>query len=209
VSWIRTVIRRSVQPIHHRFRSGKSELFLSLILERPGRLLDVGGGTGINGEFAPLYQKFESVTLINLNPPAQQVRDPFNLRIVKGDGRALPFANKSFDWVFSNAVIEHVGDWEDQKNFAAEIQRVAAKGYFITTPNNYFPIEPHALMPFYQFYPERLKPLALRFSPGYMTAVERISLLTKKKVQILFPEACVQHVNFTSAIIASYVVKLI
>jgi ubiquinone/menaquinone biosynthesis C-methylase UbiE len=203
MSGIKNIIRRSVQPIHHRFRSGKADQFLSLLRTRhPGRLLDVGGGTGMNGEFVRLYQRFDSVTVANLSQPGNDTNGSYNLRIVRADGRSLPFADKSFDWVFSNAVIEHVGNWEDQQQFAAEIRRVASRGYFITTPNLYFPIEPHALLPLYQFYPERFKPFALRFSPGYMKEAEHIELLTKKKLQVLFPEGHVQHVNFASALIA-------
>jgi ubiquinone/menaquinone biosynthesis C-methylase UbiE len=203
MSWIKAVIRHSVLPIHHRFRSGKSEQFLSLLTTRyPGRLLDVGGGSGMNGEFAPLYRRFDSVTVANLNPPAHQRDEEYRLRVVVADGRSLPFANRSFDWVFSNAVIEHVGNWEEQQRFAMEIRRVAARGYFVTTPNLYFPIEPHALLPLYQFYPTRLKPLALRVSPGYMEEVEPINLLTRQKLQLLFPGACVQRVNYASALIA-------
>jgi len=206
VSGIKTIIRRSVQPIHHRFRSGKADQFISLLSTRhAGKLLDVGGGTGMNGEFIRLYQRFDSVTVANLNPPHHDAKGPYNIRIVKADGRLLPFADKSFDWVFSNAVIEHVGSWEDQRQFAAEIRRVASRGYFITTPNLYFPIEPHALLPLYQFYPERLKPFALRASFGYMKEVEHIELLTKKRLRLLFPEAAVQHVNFASALIAFHV----
>lgn len=206
MSWIKSILRRSVQPIHHRFRSGKAEQFLSILsTRRAGRLLDVGGGTGMNGEFVPLYQRFDSVTVANLNPPDHNAEGPYNLRIVKADGRSLPFADKSFDWVFSNAVIEHVGNWEDQRRFATEVRRVALYGYFVTTPNLYFPIEPHALLPLYQFYPERLKTFALSVSPGYMKEVEPIELLTKKQLQILFPEAHVQHVNFASALIAFHV----
>jgi ubiquinone/menaquinone biosynthesis C-methylase UbiE len=159
----------------------------------------------MNGEFAHLYQRFDTVTIVNLIPPDHDANHSQNVRLVKADARSLPFADKSFEWVFSNAVIEHVGDWEDERKFAAEIRRVAAKGYFITTPNRYFPIEPHALLPLYQFYPERIKPFALRFSPGYMQEPEHINLLTKKKLQALFPEARVRHANFASALIAFHV----
>ena len=112
--------------------------------------------------------------------------------------------NNPFDsnWAFSNAVIEHVGNWRRQQLFAAEIRRVARTGYFVTTPNLYFPIEPHALLPLYQFYPVRLKRWALRFSPGYMRQVEEINLLTRAKLRKLFPEARVISVNFASGLIA-------
>jgi SAM-dependent methyltransferase len=202
VSRIKNIIRGAVRPIHHRFRSGKAEQFLSLLKAgSAGRLLDVGGGTGMNGEFVRLYQRFDAVTVANLIPPAKDANGPCNLRIISADGRSLPFADGSFDWVFSNAVIEHVGTWESQRKFANEIRRVS-RGYFITTPNFYFPLEPHALLPLYQFYPELLKPFALRISPGYMKEVEHIELLTKKKLQILFPDAHVEHGNWASALIA-------
>jgi hypothetical protein len=58
------------------------------------------------------------------------------------DGRRLPFRDKSFDLVLSNAVIEHVGDEPDQKAFVAEHHRVGRK-FFITTPNLLFPVESH------------------------------------------------------------------
>ncbi len=45
----------------------------------------------------------------------------------------LPFKDKSYDIVFSNSVIEHVGNLEKQKQFADEVQRVG-KSYFIQTP---------------------------------------------------------------------------
>lgn len=156
----------------------------------------------MSGEFVRIYRNFESVTIANLNQPDQDAACPSHVRIITADGCCLPFADGAFDWVFSNAVIEHVGDWEEQKCFANEIRRVASKGYFVTTPNRFFPIEPHALLPFYQFYPESLKPLALRLSPGYMKEPEHISLLTRNGLQQLFPEAHVTCVNFASSVIA-------
>jgi hypothetical protein len=43
MSQARFLIQRLARPMHQRFRGGKSELFLSLIPEHPGTLLDVGG----------------------------------------------------------------------------------------------------------------------------------------------------------------------
>ena len=61
---------------------------------------------------------------------------------VKADGRKLPFGNDSFDFVFSNAVVEHVGSEVDQLNFVKEHDRVG-KNWVFTTPNRLFPIESH------------------------------------------------------------------
>lgn len=61
---------------------------------------------------------------------------------VQADGRNLPFEDKSFDFVLSNAVIEHVGDEQDQMRFVSELARVG-KCWVFTTPNRLFPIESH------------------------------------------------------------------
>ena len=67
-------------------------------------------------------------------------------RFVEYPGGAFPFLDKEFDWVFSNAVIEHVGKDEDQLFFLNEMLRVGARVFF-TTPNKYFPIETHTGIP--------------------------------------------------------------
>jgi hypothetical protein len=61
---------------------------------------------------------------------------------VRYSGGRFPFDDSQFDWAFSNAVIEHVGDHDAQLFFLNEMLRVARRVFF-TTPNKYFPIEAH------------------------------------------------------------------
>jgi hypothetical protein len=199
----------AIKPIHEKLRGEKINVFLNIVNGAAGtaRLLDVGGGPGITGEFLPLYARFQEVVVVNLQPQNIPQCDGVRIRAMIADGRALPFARGAFDWVFSNAVIEHVGKYEDQKRFASEIRRVASRGYFVACPNKYFPLEPHSLLPFFQFLPVVLQKSIAPYSPGYLKSYEEINLLSMTQVQQLFPEAYVRAVGFPvlgNSIIASY-----
>ena len=196
MSVVRQGVLRLARPVHKRLRQGKLDLFFSLSANaRRNNLLDVGGATGIDSEFLPLYQAFRAVTVVNLDPSPDRHILPHVRRMV-ADGCRLPFANASFDWVFSNAVIEHVGGWEHQERFAKEIQRVASRGFFVTTPNKFFPIEPHVMLPFYQFLPVSVQKKVAPLSPGYLRKYEEINLLSAGQMKRLFPSAKVVAVGF-------------
>ena len=110
------------------------------------RILDVGG-TPFNWSLLDVQPR---VTIVNM-PRAREAFDA-QFQSVFADGRALPFRDHSFDIVFSNSVIEHVGDFESQQQFANEIARVG-HAYWVQTPNRRFPVEPHLLTPFLHFLP--------------------------------------------------------
>ena len=186
------------KPLHKRFRNQKIELFLSLVRANGGggRLLDIGGGSGIDGEFLSLYKHFDEVAVVNLTPQPIVAPTGVVLKTLVADGRNLPFDVRSFDWVFSNAVIEHVGAWSEQQRFASEIRRVASRGYFVTTPNKFFPIEPHTMLPFYQFLPLPIQKKVAPFSPGYLREYEEIHLVSRAQMKTLFPEARILPMGF-------------
>ncbi|MEN1970993.1 class I SAM-dependent methyltransferase [Luteimonas sp. MJ204] len=77
------------------------------------------------------------------------------LKFVRGDGKCLPFRSGSFDWVHSSAVLEHVGSSVEQARFIAELHRVCRKGVFATTPNRWFPVEFHTVLPLVHWLPKR------------------------------------------------------
>ncbi len=95
-------------------------------------------------------------------------------RYVQGDALELPFADGEFDVVFSNAVIEHVGGREQQRRFVEEALRVARRA-FITTPNRWFPVEVHTLLPLVHWLPDSalapgLRPRAQAVGEGELPA---------------------------------------
>ncbi len=130
-----------------------------------------------------------------------------NFNSIVGDARDLKeFKENQFDVVFSNSVIEHVGDYNDQLQMANEIRRVG-KRYFVQTPNLYFPIEPHFVFPFFQFLPVEVKLwLITHFDLGFyqkitnkqtaLDAVTSIKLLNKKEFISLFPNAKIFEEKF-------------
>jgi glycosyltransferase involved in cell wall biosynthesis len=61
---------------------------------------------------------------------------------IRADGRALPLRDQSVDLVLSQAVVEHVGDHADQHRLLDEQRRVGRR-WLVTTPNRWFPVEPH------------------------------------------------------------------
>jgi len=68
------------------------------------------------------------------------------LNFVQYAGGKFPFRDQSFEWVFSNAVLEHVGGRVEQLHFLREMLRVG-RNVFFTTPNRYFPVELHTNVP--------------------------------------------------------------
>jgi SAM-dependent methyltransferase len=105
-------------------------------------------------QFIDLYPWKRRISALNMSEDhiakIKQVYPEIDSRV--GDACALPWSDKSFDIVYSNAVIEHVGDFEKQKLMAKEIMRVG-KAWFITTPNRWYPFEFHIRLPLVTWLP--------------------------------------------------------
>lgn len=105
--------------------------------------------------FEAWYAHPNRITAVGLDDASfLEVQYP-GLRFHQADGRALPFADASFDYVHSSAVIEHVGSREQQAKLVAELWRVARRGVFVTTPYRWFPIEVHTGVPLLHWLPAR------------------------------------------------------
>jgi Methyltransferase domain len=182
--------------LSHRFRSNRFRLFRSLMVSvpRPARILDVGGTAGFWRRMG-FHDEDVDIVLVNTEAPAAP---DGRFRFVQGDARDLSeFADDAFDVVFSNSVIEHVGDFDDQRRMAEEVRRVGRR-WFVQTPNRYFPVEPHFLVPGFQFLPVAARArLLTRFDLGWIPRapdlevarqrVQEIRLLTRAELERLFP----------------------
>ena len=76
------------------------------------------------------------------------------LTFVQANGLDLPFSDGFYDVVHSSAVLEHVGSFENQIRFIAECARLARKALFLTTPNRWFPVEFHTVLPLVHWLPK-------------------------------------------------------
>jgi len=85
-------------------------------------------------------------------------------RFVLYDGNIFPFRDREFDFVFSNAVIEHVGGEEAQLRFINEMLRTG-KRVFFTTPSKFFPVESHTNALFIHWWPRYFHSWCRRNSP--------------------------------------------
>jgi len=134
-----------------RFRARRMQQFVVRFgVTENTRILDVGG-TPANWQLTDVQPR---VTLLNMPRGQERAEDGFTF--VSGDGCQLPFRDQSFEIVFSNSVIEHVGSTEQQRRFADEVRRVGQR-YWVQTPNRYFPLEPHLLTPFVHWLPRSLQ----------------------------------------------------
>ncbi len=98
----------------------------------------------------------------------------------------LPFSDKQFDIVFSNAVIEHVGDRNEQRDFIKEMLRVS-RHFFLTTPNRWFPVEMHTGLPLLHYLPMRLyRVIIAKTWLRYWSNEKNLHLLDIKTLQRMF-----------------------
>jgi SAM-dependent methyltransferase len=196
--------RRDPRSLSQYFRRRRARHLSSLLtrLAPPVRILDVGGEK-VFWDTLSLPARFD-VTLLNAEP------QPGSLT---GDARHMPqFADRSFDVVISNSVIEHV---DDQEAMAREIRRIGRR-YYVQTPNRRFPVDPHFLVPLFHLMPRSLQVALLqRFDIGWLSrarsraeaeaAIDSIRLLTERDLRRLFPEATIWRERFlglTKSIVA-------
>lgn len=180
-------------------RASRFRFFRSLLatVPRPLTVLDVGGTQAFWQKAGCLDEEGIHITLVNLK---QEEVTHAHLASLAGDATDLScFEAREFDIVFSNSVIEHVGSYDAQAQMATEMRRVGHR-YFVQTPNRYFPLEPHFLVPGFQFFPTTVQVhMVRRFNLGWykkipdrdeaLDLIQHHRLLGKQEFMKLFPEA--------------------
>jgi SAM-dependent methyltransferase len=117
---------------------------------------------------AALEQRYPGVSFVRITP-----------------GR-LPFKDREFDLLFCSAVLEHVGDRAAQRAFVREAVRVSRR-FFFTTPNRWYPLEFHTLLPLLHWLPQPMHQRALRLlGHDFLSRTENLNLLDETALRALF-----------------------
>jgi hypothetical protein len=184
---------RLLSPFSARARGKRMDNFRRRLAIRDGMtVLDLGGQPAIWCSVEPRL----SITILNLAGVAEMSLPTHHaIDYAVGDACCAPeFTDKSFDVVFSNSVIEHVGDAGKRSLFAAEVRRLG-RAYWVQTPSKYFPIEAHCGMPLWWFYPKRLRRFFIERwrskLPAWTEMVESTDVVTRQELERLFPDASI------------------
>ena len=185
----------------NRFRQERHALLCSLlaVIPRPLSILDVGGTVEYWLDYG--IPNGCHITLLNQGAAPQKPVTPF--AYCQGDACAMPqFMDRQFDLVFSNSLIEHVGNWSRQLAMAQEAQRVG-RYFFIQTPARSFVIEPHYRLPFAQFWPQPARVAVAQigiklgfYPPRVLRTFDAVRLLSARDMHTLFPAATLWRERF-------------
>jgi len=141
------------------------------------------------------YEWPAKITALGIEEPVAFSQRYPEVKVVTYDGRNFPFEDGSFDIVWSNAVVEHVGDREAQVHFLRETRRVG-KRVFLTTPNRWFPVEVHTRIPLLHWLPKRWFDWILYRADMKSFAGDYMRLLGLRELTQLLAEA-----GFTESIV--------
>ena len=85
------------------------------------------------------------------------------------------------DVVISNATIEHVGGFEQQKKMIENMLLLTKKYFIITTPNRYHPLDFHTKLPILHWFPKKIHRKLLKLLKlEFFSKQENLNLLSKK-----------------------------
>ena len=164
------------------------DLFLGLGVLPEDTILDVGATSDQSYDHSNYleawYPHKSKITAVGLDDGAAFLEAVWpGVRFTKADGRNLPYREGSFDYVHSSAVLEHVGGRSQQLAFISESIRVARKGVFLTTPNRWFPIEFHTLLPLVHWLPASLsRQLLTQIGREFFADEQNLNLLSSNDI---------------------------
>jgi ubiquinone/menaquinone biosynthesis C-methylase UbiE len=172
-------------------------------------LLDVGvtcnQQQAAQNYFEKWYPRKQDITAAGLEDGAFLEKQFPGLRYVRIRPGKLPFADRAFDHVHASAVLEHVGRRSNQGEFLSELWRVCRKTVYITTPNRWFPVELHTLVPVLHWLPPVYFSQCLRLmGKGFFAQEENLNLLSRRNLLTLCTQAGWEKIQVTPVRLAGW-----
>jgi len=165
------------------------------------KILDIGANDIEYSEndnmLEKLYPYKKNILVLGLHKYEEFSKRYKDIRTVTYDGNIFPFEDKSFDFGWSNAVLEHVGDVDRQVLFIKEMVRTC-KRVFLTTPNRFFPVEVHTRIPLLHYLPKRIFDRILVAIGQKWASGDYMYLLSRKKLVGILEEAGVKSYTIKS-----------
>ncbi|MBI1272494.1 MAG: methyltransferase domain-containing protein [Alphaproteobacteria bacterium] len=183
-----------VPRVAHRARTSVFDYFMKVMQPvAADKVLDLGvsleNSSALSNMFERLYPHPAQMTCAGIEECPGFEAAFQGTRYVRIEPHArLPFADKAFDVGYSNAVLEHVGTREQQRDFLRELCRVS-KRVFVVIPNRLFPVEHHTALPFVHYLP---MPVMWRLLKGtkwdYWASMQNLHLMFPWQFAALMPE---------------------
>jgi SAM-dependent methyltransferase len=162
-------------------------------------IVDVGVSSSTNGDtnyFEKWFNSSNSVTCLGVDKDYSRFQEAFpHCKVIQFDGFHFPEFGRKFDFAFSNAVIEHVGNREKQVYWLGEVRKLANL-FLITTPNRWLPFETHSMTFFFHWFPDRVRNFFYRRIGKGIFADDYMWLLGERDFRAILREAGFEIVSF-------------
>lgn len=190
--------------------------FLQKMAVAPGdTILDVGATSDRlydhSNYLEAWYPEKTRITAVGVDAGARMVEAVYpGVKFVLADGCALPFASGAFDFVHASAVVEHVGSRQRQAGFLGELWRVARKGVFVTTPNRWFPVEFHTVLPLLHWLPADVFRGILRVrGDRFYSSEDNLNLLSRNTLAVAARAAGIPSFRIAVVTLAGWTTNLL
>jgi ubiquinone/menaquinone biosynthesis C-methylase UbiE len=189
----------------NKFRQKRLKSFKEIVkkMEKPITILDIGGSEIFWKNLNFHNDNNIHIKVLNITDTKTNYS---NIEFICGDALDLNmYKDNIFDIVFSNSMIEHLYSKEKQMKVTKDIIRIG-RYHYIQTPNKFFFMEPHYLLPYFQFFPRKIKYIILtrtklsRFKYWEKSMakqyLEEIRLISEHEMKIFFPDSILLKENF-------------
>jgi len=151
-------------------------------------IIDIGSTPSIDKEqntFLENIKDNQNVTCLSNQDCRILLKKYKNIKnVLIGDAKNTMLEKNSFDIVHSNATIEHVGSFENQVSFVREMIKISKESVFIQTPNRFYPIDFHTILPFIHWLPKKIHRIILKFlKKDFYSKKKNLNLFTTKELK--------------------------